>query len=181
MAMDGNPRRLSGGIVVALFVASVVLVVGYAAFLSRVLFGGEDPVAEVNNAADWLLDTGDWRDLERVADALMKEPPGSLPYTSRWSELPRSTAERFPARFWRLGGRTPTAPTYLFMAEGRVLFSWSRFANAFHGVYVFARPPFHPPLGFFGRRVSGRTFIVAYHCSRCSDNPPSDARTPPEE
>lgn len=131
----------------------------------RHLWGEPGATQNVNDAADALEEMGVYRELETIADTLFQD------YVDTASTLPQATfgsgrqvpLERLPEQFHSLGGSWRQPPDVILRdsesLEARQLrLHWG---NGRHAIVVFEAPPPQIPEGFYVRKVSPRTYVIA--------------------
>ena len=120
---------------------------------------------DVNDAADVLERRESCRKLEAVADTIIRTYGSSAATLSKAEfdvgrEVP---LERLPGRFHNLGGSWRDSPQVILRLDQaakptQVRLHWG---HGRHAVVVFAKPAPKPPVGFYVRSVSPRTYVVA--------------------
>lgn len=131
----------------------------------RHLKGEPGATQDVNDAADILERGGECSELEGVADEIMRN------YAAVAATLPEAEydigraipVENLPKRFHQLRGTWHGSPQVILRLDQgskatQVRLNWG---HGRHSIVVFADGPSEPPKGFYVRRVSPRTYVLA--------------------
>ena len=132
----------------------------------RSLRGEPLAVQDVNDTADVLQKWDNGREIELFADETMRRHASSAEMLPL-AEFDAGRAiplEELPKKFWTIGGTWRSPPQVVLRLDanfvpGAVLLKWG---HGRHHIVVYATPPSRPPNGDYTRKVSARTYVVAY-------------------